>query len=358
MTFERIDLRPGYSISRVLKGHWQLSDGHLTGGSVDRAQAIEDMRSFAEAGITTFDMADIYTGAEELVGEFMARYPGFPIQIHTKYVPDMAALATLRFEDTQNVIDRSLLRLGGERLDMVQFHWWDYAVPGYVEAALHLKRLQESGKIGHIGVTNFDVSHLKEIADVGVDVVSAQVQYSVLDRRPEKGFVEFCRDRGIHLLCYGALAGGLLSERYLGQPEPTESENRSLVKYRLIVDEIGGWERYQGILQALSAVAAPHGVTLSEVAAAYVLSRPQVAAVVIGAHNADHLGRLKKLENLRLSAEDIRKIEQVLGGVPNVRGDVYQIEREDPAHKGIMKVSLNSASFENPARTVAGGSSS
>lgn len=227
------------------------------------------MRAFVEAGITTFDMADIYTGTEEMVGEFRARYPGLPIQVHTKYVPDMDKLATLTFEDTQSIIDRSLKRLGVQRLDLVQFHWWDYALPHYVETALHLKRLQEQGKIRHIGVTNFDEQRIQEMLDVGIDIVSAQVQYSVMDRRPEKGFADFCKANNIHMLCYGSLAGGFISERYLGQPEPTDIENRSLTKYRLIIDEIGGWNIYQSLLLALDKIAKANDVTLSEVAVAY-----------------------------------------------------------------------------------------
>lgn len=339
--FNRTELRPGYSISRVLKGHWQLADGHLIKGSVDRTQAIEDMRLFVEAGITTFDMADIYTGTEEMVGEFRARHPELPIQVHTKYVPDMNKLEILTFEDTQAIIERSLKRLGMERLDLVQFHWWDYAVPHYVDTALHLKRLQAAGKIRHIGVTNFDESHIQEILDAGVEIVSAQVQYSVMDRRPEKGFSDFCKENDIHMLCYGSLAGGFLSDRYLGQPEPSDIENRSLTKYRLIIDEIGGWDVYQGLLTTLDSIARKNNITLSEVAIAYILSRSQVAGAIVGAHNANHLARLKKLESSHLVDRDRETLDVLLQNTPNVRGALYELERYDPVHKGIMKVNLN-----------------
>jgi aryl-alcohol dehydrogenase-like predicted oxidoreductase len=343
MSFERIDLRPGYSISRVIKGHWQISEGHLIKGSINRKQAIEDMRAFVEAGITTFDMADIYTGAEEMVGEFRAAHPDLPIQIHTKYVPDINKLATLRFEDTQAVIDRSLERLGVDCLDLVQFHWWDYAVGDYVEAALHLKKLQQAGKIRYIGVTNFDETHLQRIMDAGVEIVGAQVQYSVLDRRPEKGFATFCQRHNIHLLCYGTLAGGFISNRYLGQIAPQDIENRSLVKYRLIIDEIGGWGKYQEILKLLDEIARPYNVTLSEIASAYILTRPQVAGTIVGAHNASHIEHLRGLISLKLADTEIEKISQFLRSVQNVQGDIYEVERNSPVHKGIMKLNLNSA---------------
>ncbi len=153
---ERIELQPGYSISRVIKGGWHLAGGH---GNISEEQALEDMRYFLKAGITTFDCADIYTGVEELIGKFRKKHRDAfragdlpPIQIHTKYVPDYGALATLTKEETTQIIDRSLQRLGVEQLDLVQFAWWDYQYPRYLETAVHLSELQKSGKIRFLGV--------------------------------------------------------------------------------------------------------------------------------------------------------------------------------------------------------------
>src|SRR5260370_42030991 len=89
-------------------------------------------------------------------------------------------------KDVEAIIDRSLERLGLEQLHLVQFHWWDYDIPRYVETALVLKELQKKGKILHLAGTNFDVTHLHEIMNAGVNFLSLQVQYSVLDHRPEK----------------------------------------------------------------------------------------------------------------------------------------------------------------------------
>jgi len=114
------ELATGYRISRILKGGWQLAGGH---GAVDRAAALDDMARFVDAGVTTFDCADIYTGVEELIGEFIrTRGPGPELQIHTKYVPDIDTLPVLTKADVNRAIDRSLQRLGVERLDLVQFH--------------------------------------------------------------------------------------------------------------------------------------------------------------------------------------------------------------------------------------------
>ncbi|NDF40033.1 MAG: aldo/keto reductase [Proteobacteria bacterium] len=160
---DRFDLAPGYSISRLLKGGWHLAGGH---GTIDPAQAVADMATFVEAGITTFDCADIYTGVEELIGRFRAARPDLAgrVQVHTKFVPDLADLDRVDRGYVTRVIDRSLQRLGMDRLDIVQFHWWDYAVPGYVEAATVLEDLRRAGKIRLIGATNFDTPRLAEIA--------------------------------------------------------------------------------------------------------------------------------------------------------------------------------------------------
>src|SRR5581483_5563008 len=115
------------------------------------------------------------------------------VQVHTKFVPDLSDLATLDSDYIERIIDRSLQRLGMERLDLVQFHWWNYVVRRYVEVALDLERLRRAGKIAHIGLTNFDTPRLREIVAAGVPVTFHQLQYSVLDHRPDSSMVEYCR---------------------------------------------------------------------------------------------------------------------------------------------------------------------
>jgi len=344
---DRYDLTDQHTISRVIKGGWQLAGGH---GSVDREQALADMRAFVEAGITTMDCADIYTGVEALIGAFLSRHEAAiergdlpAVQVHTKYVPDRDALSTLSGEGVEAIIDRSRRRLGIERLDLVQFHWWDYDVPGYVDAALHLNRLRKAGKIKHVGVTNFDAAHLGEIVDAGVPVVSNQVQYSVLDQRPEGRMVDFCARHDIDLLCYGTVAGGFLTGRYLGVPEPEHPlENRSLTKYKLIIDDFGGWALFQELLETLQAIAEKHGASIATVATRYVLQKPRVAGVIVGARNTNHLDDTVQLFDFVLDAEDLSAIEAVQERSEGPGGTVYELERiKGGRHASIMKYNLN-----------------
>ena len=151
----RFSLSGEYTISRIIKGGWHLAGDH---GPIDPDLARRDMATFVEAGITTFDCADIYAGVEVLIGGFRRAYPTHAkrVQIHTKLVPDLSDLQSVDRGYFETIVDRSLTRLGQERLDLVQFHWWDFTIPRYVETALELDRLRRAGKIAQIGLTNFD----------------------------------------------------------------------------------------------------------------------------------------------------------------------------------------------------------
>jgi len=340
---DRFTLAEGYTISRVIKGGWQLSDGHSDSLSGD---PVADMFAFVERGIDTFDCADIYTGVEALIGEFIAanreRAEPWPVRVHTKYVPDYDALGALTRADVETIIDRSLRRLNQERLDMVQFHWWNYAVPGWVEAAQWLGELQQAGKIDRLSLTNFNTEKTRELADAGVELTTTQVQYSLLDPRPEKALVALCAERGMHLLCYGTLAGGFLSDRWLGEAEPTTLQNRSLIKYKLMIDEAGGWALFQELLRTLAAIARRHGTTIATVASRWVLEQPRVAAVIIGARNAAHLDRYAELFRFTLDRQDRDAIAAVRAQMQVPAGDVFDLERDkDGRHGSIMKYNLN-----------------
>ena len=344
---ERFELGAGYEISRIVKGGWQLSEGH---GDKVSPDPVGDMAAFARRGVDTFDCADIYTGVEALIGEFLARNRAdadpAPVKIHTKCVPDLDALPRLAREDVERIIDRSLRRLGQERLDMVQFHWWDTGIPAYVEAAGWLRELQQAGKIDRLSLTNFDTRTTREILEAGISLATTQVQYSLLDPRPEKGLAYLCAAHGMHLLCYGTLAGGFLSERWLGAPDPLAGAatlaNRSLVKYRLIIEEAGGWALFQSLLETLAAIGRRHGVGIAAVASRWVLEQPRVAAVIVGARDTRHLDRCAEPFRFRLTDTDRRAIDAVRAEMTAPPGDVFDLERDRTGRHGrIMKYNLN-----------------
>jgi len=345
-----IELRPGYSITRVIRGGWQLAGGH---GPVDRAEAVADMMAFAEEGILTFDCADIYTGVEELIGAFRSAYADkhgqaalAAVHVHTKLVPDLTMLATCDRAYVAGIVETSLKRLRQERLDLVQFHWWDYAVPRYLDVLGWLKELQAEGKIAQIGATNFDTQRVGEIFDAGIPLMSMQVQYSLLDRRPERALVPLALDRGLWLFCYGTVAGGFLGDRWLGAAEPKGPlENRSLTKYKLIIDDFGGWDLFQALLRVLRGIADRHGVDIATVASAAMLDRPGVAAVIVGARNRAHLAGNVAVARLRLTDADRAEIAAIQAQSRIPEGDVYTLERDrDGPHGRIMKYNLNAAS--------------
>lgn len=344
---QRITITPDYDISRVIRGGWQLAGGH---GPIDADSAIGDMIAFADAGITTFDCADIYTGVEELIGRFRVEYGNLRgaealsrIRVHTKFVPDLAVLPVISKAYVEGVIDTSCKRLNLDCLDLVQFHWWAYDIPGWLETASWLKELHHAGKIDKISGTNFDTDHIEAIIASGVPFTSLQLQYSLLDRRPEKRMVQLAAEKDFSLFCYGTVAGGFLGDRWLGEPEPNHPlENRSLTKYKLIIDDFGGWDLFQALLSTLRKIADRHQVDIATVASAAMLTKRGVAAVIVGARNRAHLPSNLAIADIKLTDTDQAEIDAILCQAHPLDGDVYTLERDrEGRHGSIMKYNLN-----------------
>jgi len=336
-------LAPGYSIASVINGCWQLTPDH-GGGPAREADVFNMFANLVEHGFTTFDCADIYTGVEELLGRFRSRLADPDrIQVHTKLVPDKSTLHQLTASRVDAVIDRSLRRLGVDCLDLVQFHWWDYRVGGLELLAERLLEAQRAGKVRLLGATNFDTAHVRRLLQLGVPLVSLQAQYSLLDRRPEKHMAALAAETGVTLLPYGVLAGGFLSEKYLGAPAPAAA-NRSLTKYRLVIGEAGGWDVFQGLLQVLSRIAVKHAVTLDLVAARWVLGQPAVKAIILGAGSRSRAAQNARLAELELDAEDLQAIAAQLARQKMPAGDMYDLERDATGvHARIIRTDLQQA---------------
>jgi aryl-alcohol dehydrogenase-like predicted oxidoreductase len=203
-----------------------------------------------------------------------------------------------------------------DRLDVLQFHWWDYADSRYLDALTHLTDLAQAGTIRHVALTNFDTERLAGILGRGIRILSNQVQFSLIDRRPEARMAPFCGQHGVPLLAYGTLCGGLLSERFLGQPEPRTSslETVSLQKYKRMVDAWGGWALFQELLAVLKDVASRHRVSIATVSVRWVLDRPAVAGAILGRRLGltDHRAENTDVFRLTLDADDHARIDAVL----------------------------------------------
>ena len=345
---EKIELVPGYLISPIIKGGWQLSVGHSLDRKIEEERAIEDMIGFIEAGISTLDFGDIYVGVEELVGKTLNRLRKMhgeeareKVQLHTKYVPNEKMLKTYDKSDVQLIVDRSLHRLAVDQVDLVQFHWWNYADPGYLDAMAELFRLKNEGKIRHVGITNYDLEHTREFTDAGFKPASTQVQYSLLDRRVENGLGDYCLENGIGIVAFGTVAGGFISEKFLGISEPNDFSTRSNVKYKLIIEDFGGWNLFQELLSLLNLIAVKHQTDIASISSAWTLSRPGVKAVIVGARNLDHLQRNLEIPRITLSDPDLGSIDELLMQSTGLSGDVYQLERYNDRHRGIIHTNNN-----------------
>ena len=340
---ERVELAPGYEIPRVIVGLWQLSAGHRAGETPDPEAVAAGLEPMVEAGLDTFDCADIYTGVEATLGRLIARFPRGRVRVHTKFVPDREVLPRIDRRYVEAIIDRSLRRLRVERLDLVQFHWWDWEVPGYVDTAGWLDELRCAGKLRLLATTNFDAGHLRELFDAGIEVVSDQVQYSLLDRRPERALTSASDELGFAMLCYGTLAGGFLTDRWrrVAHP-PSDWSNRSLEKYALIIEDAGGWRAFQQLLEGLRAIARARGVSIATIATRFVIERRGVAAAIVGARDSSRLPDLLDTLRVRLSARERATIERLLVDLPGPPGDIYGLERNpDGRHAAIMRMDLN-----------------
>ena len=214
---ERRELAAGLEISRVVTGLWQVADMEREAAPLDPERGADALAEYAAAGFDTFDMADHYGSAELIAGRLLARGGAAADGAFTKWCPTPGPMTA---EAVRAGVARSLDRLGVDRIDLLQFHWWTFEHPAYLDAMRELRRLREEGRIAHLGVTNFDTDHLRVLVGDGIEIASNQVCFSLLDRRAAEDMSAFCREHGIGLLAYGTLGGGFLTDRWLGAPEP------------------------------------------------------------------------------------------------------------------------------------------
>lgn len=329
--------------SNIIRGGWQLSAGH-SGQAMD----IRPILDAIECGFTTFDCADIYLGVEELLGKALQTTSEKNLRVHTKFVPDLDRLQEIDRKYVETIIDRSLRRLQIPSLDLVQFHWWDWEIKNYLSTLEFLSELKADGKIANIGLTNVNKTYLEEISG-HFDITSLQVQVSLFDRRIEQGVLQLCRKKNIKVFAYGCLLGGFLSEKWLGRDEPTQKqlENRSLVKYKLLIDSACGWQEFQRRLSILNNLAAKYRCKIANIAISALLLSKRADSVIIGLSPQNFVMQNRNLAEIPLL--ETQDLQEIISWPCNLCGDVYDEERDRRgAHAKIMKYNLNSQTNPYP----------
>ncbi len=348
-------LAPGLEISRIVTGLWQVADMERGGTLLDPVQGAANLAAYAAQGFDTFDMADHYGSAEVITGTLLASKAQPGVRAFTKWCPPPGTMSAAVVREG---VQRSLDRLQTPCIDLLQFHWWTFDHPGYIDAMAELAKLREEGLIRAIGLCNFDTAHLRVLLNEGMPIASNQVCMSLLDRRGTEAMSQLCLERGVKLLTYGVLGGGFLSERWLGASAPAEVLDWSKMKYQRFIHAIGGWDALQTVLQAAQLIARKHRVSLSNVATRWVLEQPAVAAVIVGArlgeseHRADNL----KLFDFALDAEDHAALMKAFAATQRLPGDCGDEYRHPPflTASGDLSHHLDSVPPLWPRKAVAG----
>ena len=326
----RIALTKDLSISRIVCGLWQVADIEKSGATIDPDTGADALQAYARDGFDTFDMADHYGSAELITGRLLSRYSqGARPVAFTKWCPEPGQMTA---DVVRRGVEERLERLGIDKVDLLQFHWWSFEHPAWLDALHEMQKLREEGLIGALGLTNFDAGHLALALADGIDIATNQVSFSLVDRRAAGALSDLCAKSGVKLLAYGTLCGGFLSERWLGQAEPTEIADWSRSKYKRFIDAAGGWDAFQGILSAAGQIAAKHGVSISNVASRWVLEHDAVAATIVGARigENEHRGDNLKVFSFALDDADHAALDAAFAGTNPIPGDCGDEYRKPP----------------------------
>jgi len=242
-------------------------------------------------------MADHYGDAELMYGSFRNQLPpkiGATVIACSKWCVFRAPDKPITPEFVLEAVTERSTRVGG-RVELLQFHWYDYEAKDYLRILVELVKITQSHPhlVNAIGLCNFDSQHTEEaceylLRETGqVGIVSNQIQYSLIDCRPTVRMESVCRKFGIKLLTYGSFCGGLLSHKWLGVDAPDPySEHAQLTpsqrKYFDMIQNWGSWDDFQTLLRILKRISIKHNVDLANVASRWVLNRPSVGAVIVG----------------------------------------------------------------------------
>ena len=342
---DRTVLAPGLEISRIVTGLWQVADMERDGQTLDPVQGAASLAEYSRAGFDTFDMADHYGSSEVITGTLLSSPNHPPVRAFTKWCPTPGPMTAATVREG---VKRALDRMQTSCIDLMQFHWWTFDDPRYIDAMLELARLREEGLIAHLGLTNFDTAHLRVLLNEGIPIATNQVCMSLLDRRATEAMSALCLERGVRLLTYGVMGGGFLSTPWLGVPPPAMVTDWSKMKYQRFIQAVGGWDALQNVLKAAHSIARKHGVGLSNVAARWVLEQKAVAAIIVGARlgESEHRANNLKLFEFALDEEDYATLSKAFAGTRRLPGDCGDEYRRPPFLTASGDLSHHLKSFE------------
>ena len=303
----------GIEVSAIALGSW------LTYGvGVAREQTEECTRAAFEAGITFFDTANVYCrgAAERAWGEILADYPRDSFTLATKvYFPMGGRDRGLSRDQIHKQIDGSLARLRRNHVDLYQCHRYDDDTP-LEETMQALTEVVEAGKARYIGFSEWPPDRIQAALDMpGVaKFVSSQPQYSALWRAPEAEVIPLCERNGISQVVWSPLAQGVLTGKYRpGAPPPADSRATSSAMNRFIKQWLT--DDMLEAVQRLVPVAAEAGLTMSQLALAWVLRQGNVAAAIIGASRPEQVHENAAAAGVTLSADTLAAIDEALDPV-------------------------------------------
>ena len=317
MEFRRLG-RSGMKVSEISYGNW------LTHGSqVEAEQATACVREALDVGITTFDTADVYAGtkAETVLGEALRGTRRESIELFTKVYWPTGKGQNDRGLSRKHILEScnaSLKRLQTDYVDLYQAHRFDYETP-LEETLRAFDDLVRAGKVHYIGVSEWSASEIAsalEIAEsMGFDrIVSSQPQYSMLWRVIEDQVVPLCEKEGIGQIVWSPIAQGVLTGKYLpGAPLPagsraTDAPGAGFIK-GFLRDEV--LEK----VQRLKPLADEAGLSLAQLAIAWVLANPNVSSAIVGASRPEQVRDNAAAAGKKLDADLLTAIDDVLGDV-------------------------------------------
>jgi aryl-alcohol dehydrogenase-like predicted oxidoreductase len=322
------------NIPPVIIGLWQIADIERKNANFNPAYVVKNMEAYLDAGLNFFDMADHYGSAEIIAGLLYKKRKeegkSLPV-LATKWVPKPGHNSKDMVKDA---VTLALNRLQVDHLDLLQFHAWDYTDPSWIETLFYLDELRKEGYINALGVTNMDTVHLKMAIDSNIPIVSNQISHSLFDQRAVKKMIPYCLENQVRVLCYGTVAGGFFSNKWLGKVEPSIEElpTWSLMKYKRFQEEVCDWKQFQDLLEQLDSISKKLDLSIAQLASLFIKEEFHCNSVIIGARlgELEPIAENKQVSKMALDEESKAAIAALIKEFKSVNGDCGDEYRYPP----------------------------